>query len=186
MADILSFLHAIAVHPDDDTHRLVFADWLEEQGDWRAEFLRLDCLLATLPEDAENRADLQARWLELRAELPHPWRIVLGRSAIENCGVRFRFNCPRQWTSLEPTEVAAVRFCDSCSRKVYYCGTIEQAREHARQGDCVALDVSIPRSTDDLADPEESWVFECEDGMVFGELESEEVSDELEIEFEEE
>jgi uncharacterized protein (TIGR02996 family) len=27
-----AFLHAICEHPDDDTPRLVFADWLTEQG----------------------------------------------------------------------------------------------------------------------------------------------------------
>jgi uncharacterized protein (TIGR02996 family) len=46
--DRLAFLRAIASSPDDDTPRLVFADWLDEHAASdadraRAEFLRLSC-----------------------------------------------------------------------------------------------------------------------------------------------
>jgi uncharacterized protein (TIGR02996 family) len=44
------FLQAILENPDDDVPRLIFADWLEEQGDPRGEFIRLQCELAGLPE----------------------------------------------------------------------------------------------------------------------------------------
>lgn len=41
------FLAAINAHIDDDTPRLVFADWLQENGDEpRAEFIRLQCAIA--------------------------------------------------------------------------------------------------------------------------------------------
>ena len=41
-----AFIAAIASAPDDDTPRLVFADWLEENGQAeRAEFIRLSCRL---------------------------------------------------------------------------------------------------------------------------------------------
>jgi len=36
-----AFVAAIVNAPDDATARLVYADWLEERGDPRAEFLRL-------------------------------------------------------------------------------------------------------------------------------------------------
>src|SRR5215216_2397351 len=40
MADHAGFLRAIIDDPDDDTHGLVYADWLEEQGDAaRADYL---------------------------------------------------------------------------------------------------------------------------------------------------
>jgi uncharacterized protein (TIGR02996 family) len=43
---------AIRAHPDDDTPRLVYADWLQENGDEpRAEFIRVQCALAKLPRD---------------------------------------------------------------------------------------------------------------------------------------
>ena len=42
-----AFLQAIRDSPDDDTPRLVFADWLTENGDAdRGEFIRVQCELA--------------------------------------------------------------------------------------------------------------------------------------------
>jgi uncharacterized protein (TIGR02996 family) len=41
MTDEAAFLQAIIAAPDDDSIRLVYADWLEERGDCRGEFLRL-------------------------------------------------------------------------------------------------------------------------------------------------
>ena len=42
MSEYDSFLHAIVANPADDTVRLAFADWLDENGDTtRAEFIRL-------------------------------------------------------------------------------------------------------------------------------------------------
>ena len=49
-----AFLADIAVQPQDDAPRLIFADWLEEheQGE-RAEFIRVQCELATYPQEVE-------------------------------------------------------------------------------------------------------------------------------------
>lgn len=50
-----ALLTAIRTHPEEDTPRLMFADWLEEQGDEvRAEFLRLQCELARLESDGSG------------------------------------------------------------------------------------------------------------------------------------
>lgn len=45
-----AFLADIIAHPQDDTPRLIFADWLEEQGGdpLRAEFVRVQCRIAHL------------------------------------------------------------------------------------------------------------------------------------------
>ncbi|HVL16313.1 MAG TPA: TIGR02996 domain-containing protein [Gemmata sp.] len=44
MSDESHFIAAMAADPDDDTPRLVFADWLDEHGQpERAEFIRLQC-----------------------------------------------------------------------------------------------------------------------------------------------
>ena len=157
MTNTLSFLRAIAANPGDEAWRLVFADWLEENGDWRAEFVRLDCSLRALPADEPRPPDVQARWAELRARLSPSWRTVLGRATVENCD-NFRFRCPERWDNLAPTPVAAVRFCDACRERVYFCGSIEEAREHARQGHCVAVDEGLPRSPDDLTEPSEEFL----------------------------
>src|SRR5579872_2345684 len=46
-----AFLQAICENPDDDTVRLVYADWLEENGEAeRAAFIRKQCELARVPE----------------------------------------------------------------------------------------------------------------------------------------
>jgi uncharacterized protein (TIGR02996 family) len=51
MADRASFLAAIRADTEDDAPRLVFADWLEENGDpVRAEFIRVQSELARLTE----------------------------------------------------------------------------------------------------------------------------------------
>jgi len=42
MWEEIPFLKAICNQPDDDLVRLVYADWLEERGDPRADFLRLE------------------------------------------------------------------------------------------------------------------------------------------------
>jgi uncharacterized protein (TIGR02996 family) len=51
-----AFLDAIFDHPDDDTPRLVYADWLQEHGqDDRAEFIRVQCAAARMPGGDKER-----------------------------------------------------------------------------------------------------------------------------------
>jgi uncharacterized protein (TIGR02996 family) len=76
------FLTAILATPDDDNLRLVYSDWLEDQG-WplRAELIRVQCALASMAEDDPRRGALQqceqellgtssAQWTALREALP--------------------------------------------------------------------------------------------------------------------
>jgi uncharacterized protein (TIGR02996 family) len=57
-----AFLQAIREAPSDDAPRLIYADWLEEEGRAeRAEFIRLQCRLASLPQVDESRGILEAR-----------------------------------------------------------------------------------------------------------------------------
>jgi uncharacterized protein (TIGR02996 family) len=67
------FLAEIAAHPDDDTPRLVFADWLEEQGDARAEFIRAQCQRARLAWTAPRWWDLLDREERLLATHAKQW-----------------------------------------------------------------------------------------------------------------
>jgi hypothetical protein len=61
---------------------LIFADWLEEQGDPRGEMIRLQVHLAELPADNPGRRALVAREFELFHTLPrgtivlYPPRVV--------------------------------------------------------------------------------------------------------------
>src|SRR4051794_22279828 len=59
------FLRAILDDINDASRRLVFADWLEEQGDPRGEWLRLDCALAQLGAKDRRRKALDARKQQL-------------------------------------------------------------------------------------------------------------------------
>jgi uncharacterized protein (TIGR02996 family) len=56
-------LSAIQSHPEDAATRLIYADWLEEHGDPRAEFLRLEI----------EQERLHARWCALRQGLGPDW-----------------------------------------------------------------------------------------------------------------
>jgi uncharacterized protein (TIGR02996 family) len=61
-----AFLQAIIDAPDDDTPRLVFADWLDEHGDPdRAEFIRAQLALEPLEKWSPHRMDLEDRVADL-------------------------------------------------------------------------------------------------------------------------
>jgi uncharacterized protein (TIGR02996 family) len=61
-----AFLQDIRDNPDDDTPRLVFADWLDDNGDpQRAEFIRVQCALARMSDDHPRRDEFGAREQEL-------------------------------------------------------------------------------------------------------------------------
>ena len=72
-----AFLQAITESPDDNTPRLVFADWLEDHGrPYRAAFVRVQCELARLPDAlraGSRREELEARGRELLARRESQW-----------------------------------------------------------------------------------------------------------------
>jgi uncharacterized protein (TIGR02996 family) len=84
------FLHLILADPDADGPRLVYADWLDDQGQHaRAEFIRVQCALASLPADVPQAASLRARadvlleehrvaWAEPLAGLANRWDWIRG------------------------------------------------------------------------------------------------------------
>jgi uncharacterized protein (TIGR02996 family) len=62
MSDREAFLRTILENPDDDLPRLVFADWLQENGDEdRADFIRIQCELAQTPKSDPRRKELESR-----------------------------------------------------------------------------------------------------------------------------
>jgi uncharacterized protein (TIGR02996 family) len=72
-----AFLEAILQNPNDDTPRLVYADWLDEQGDppsaARAEFIRIQCVLANGYLPTRRRADLERRQQEFLEQYRNEW-----------------------------------------------------------------------------------------------------------------
>jgi uncharacterized protein (TIGR02996 family) len=79
-----AFLNTIREHPDADLPRLVFADWLDEAGDpARAEFIRLQCELASLPDHDPQFRQLEDRDHELLSDHEPAWAGELPRYATE-------------------------------------------------------------------------------------------------------
>lgn len=69
-----AFLHAIREAPDDDAPRLIYADWLDEQGDFdRAEFIRGQIRLLELAPGTPDYRDLNERVAQLRQEHGIAW-----------------------------------------------------------------------------------------------------------------
>src|SRR5690242_683886 len=71
--DTLPFIRAIAERPDQDMPRLIYADWLGERGDPRAEFIRVQCTLANPDTPYSQSADLKATERVLRAAHLAAW-----------------------------------------------------------------------------------------------------------------
>jgi uncharacterized protein (TIGR02996 family) len=65
---------AIRANPDDDTPRLVYADWLQENGEEdRAEFIRVQCALAAGSHSANAQQALEAEEKQLLALHREKW-----------------------------------------------------------------------------------------------------------------
>ena len=67
------FLQAVLNEPEDDLARLVYADWLDEQGDPRGEFIRVQVELATLTPADDSWRDLKNRETELLNQYLADW-----------------------------------------------------------------------------------------------------------------
>src|SRR5271156_4248840 len=72
-----AFLQAIRETPEEDAPRLIYADWLEERGDPRGEFIRVQCTLPRLSADHPQRPVLAHREWELLAEHGDEWATPL-------------------------------------------------------------------------------------------------------------
>src|SRR5690349_2631802 len=61
-SDLLSILEACKDEPEDDTPRLILADWLREQGDEdRGNFVQLQVEAARLPPDDPQRRERETQ-----------------------------------------------------------------------------------------------------------------------------
>ena len=126
----------IRAFPDDDAPRLIFADWLDEQGDPRGRFIRVQLALARLPDDDPPPAELAAGRARAARRPPRAsgrrrsagWRpgSVFRRGFVDEVkvdartvppagGTRLRRR-PRSGTSTCSTSAAASR---RCSRSPY-------------------------------------------------------------------
>jgi uncharacterized protein (TIGR02996 family) len=115
VADDETFVAAIRDQPADDTLRLVYADWLEDRGDSRAEFLRLECRLHGMQETATEFSELQRQLGELGSPLDVRWLAAV-------CRVHAEYGSPHQHPSRCPETVSGAFYtCGSC----LWCGAPE-------------------------------------------------------------
>ncbi|MDB5312451.1 MAG: hypothetical protein JWO38_6653 [Gemmataceae bacterium] len=90
------FLAAICANPDDDTPRLVYADWLDETGDPdRAELIRLEVRLAAGAPGRADRESLKQRQRELIQRNRDRWLAELPRAR----GFEWTFGSEDQWNT---------------------------------------------------------------------------------------
>jgi uncharacterized protein (TIGR02996 family) len=106
------FLQEIAAAPDDDAPRLVYADWLEERGDPRGEFIRIQCELARFDGLQfggllEPDSDLVVREADLLRDNEARWLGPLSEFC-QRCTFRRGF--------VEYVEISAASFVEHCER----------------------------------------------------------------------
>lgn len=123
------FLRAVIARPDDDLPRLVYADWLDEQGDSdRAEFIRLQCQLALAPlSPADER---KAQNLLNRARKGAPVRLMARTPAtlrLKECLLLAKH--PHDWLPEAVREMALFSSApreDAAAGRTWRCGFVER------------------------------------------------------------
>ncbi len=156
MSDESAFLAGIRAELKDDLRRLVFADWLEEQSSdecrAKADYLRLEVHVSSLADDHPERDVFILKLRAVAEGLPVEWKTAVAKVPIENCNVRWRFQCPKRWSELQDLGEPNARFCTACRQSVHYCETVEDARNIAEAvGFCVVIDLGVPRKAGDMA-----------------------------------
>jgi uncharacterized protein (TIGR02996 family) len=92
------FLADVRGNPGDDAPRLIYADWLEDNGDpQRAEFIRVQCELAKVEDDDPRRNELLDREQRLLDECRPRWLAELpaGLCPADDYRPAFRRGFPR-------------------------------------------------------------------------------------------
>lgn len=133
----LAFLRSILDVPEDRNTWLVYADWLDDRSDPRAEFLRLMVARSLAADGDPALADTEERLKRLRAELDPQWMMMFDPARVGNC-----HDC--RWDGMIATDVPDIRICHRCKSAVVYCHTLDEARQFASCGQRVALSTRIP------------------------------------------
>jgi uncharacterized protein (TIGR02996 family) len=156
MSSLAGFLDAIRADPEDEAARLIFADWLEEQGDpdlsAHAELLRVQCELARWVPDLERRTALQERerelldthaaaWLAPWQKRRLHWRYQRGLCRLTLTPGQLRGDADKLRTALDQSFVEVVRLKLSPRQLLSLVG-------HPRFVAFVALDLSGNDLTD--------------------------------------
>ena len=107
-----TFLREIVQDPADDGARRIYADWLEEQGDPRGEFIHIQCTLGQLLPWDVRRQELEERERQLLAQHGTKWIGDLRRlgtySHRGNVHHVYHVCLPSTELVIDPNEIAAV------------------------------------------------------------------------------
>ncbi len=134
-AEQQALVAAINEQPDDDTPRLIYADWLEESGDLnRAEFIRVQIAIAKLEHWDSEFLPLYVR----------------EKTLTKKCGKQWRSELPIipgvEWGSFRRGMMATATIIESATLST----KADQAREHAP---LEALTIGWPDSRRSFDDP---------------------------------
>lgn len=173
----LGFLKKMSANPDETSNWHAYMDWLEEHDVVRGEFLRAMSMLSILSNRDDRFQNQRRHCLELWARVDPEWGLAMLemlRSRILNCGgatsreppLRFAFQCPNQWDSLAPGVDPNVRFCQDCSKSVYFCRTVAEAESHGKAGNCIAISSRAALQVQATADHAERLMWPI--GMTLG------------------
>jgi uncharacterized protein (TIGR02996 family) len=117
------FLHAIRESPEEDSLRLAYAAWLEQQGDPRGELIRVECEILAMQRVApQGWGPLRSRekkllrlhvktWLGPFHDLVKRWKVDRGLFAVQLAAEDFLRLCPpgqqppEQWAWVNDLEV---------------------------------------------------------------------------------
>ncbi len=147
-----AFLQDICEHPEDDTPRLIFADWLEEHDNpERAEFIRLQCDLAGRDASDTEVKRLKARESGLIQQFGNQW---LGR--LHDLGIRLEPDHSPRFSSHQFWHIARFErgFIEKVSLPytdfVYRAETLFEAAPTIRSVRLVRTGEALPATPDDV------------------------------------
>jgi uncharacterized protein (TIGR02996 family) len=95
------FIQSIQADPRAATPRLVYADWLEEQGDPRSEYLRLEVQLSKCKRTGAKAKQLRRQMLELRPQIDELWLAEFEQPGMMLANLTLS---EAAWTGMEMTE----------------------------------------------------------------------------------
>lgn len=98
-ADGEALLREVLASPDDDRPRLVYADYLQQRGDPRGEFIAVQCAHAKLPEGDARAEPLAARAQALLGKHQREWvnPFMGDRHTLVIGGRKYTRTPPSQW-----------------------------------------------------------------------------------------
>jgi uncharacterized protein (TIGR02996 family) len=143
--DQAAFLQAIAARHEDDSPRLIYADWLEERGDPRGTFVRLQCTLERIPSDDPRRPDLedevdrllaahQDEWAAPFQGVTHGWRFRRGLVEwVEADGEAF-LNHAAAWFAASPLRGVKLRLPPALMPELAACPYLGRLESLAFRG----------------------------------------------------